>query len=148
MATRKTAQKPVQDTVSETAEKVGKRVEDVLDTMVENQHKLADAAATARDRSRRVTDEYIKSVADAQRDALNLTKEIASHPTEYGKNVEAMLESATQAQARAMEITKLFYREQAEATSEFQKIVAPLFESTKGFGDFTKNFQSFMQKSA
>ncbi len=59
-----------------------------------------------------------------------------------------MLESVTQAQARAMEMTKLFYREQAEATSEFQKVMAPLFESTKGFGDITKNFQSFMQKSA
>ena len=148
MATKKTAETPAQDKVTETAEKVGKQVETVLEKMVENQHKFADAAATARDRSRRVTDEYIKSVADAQRDALNLTKEIASHPTEYGKNIEAMLESATQAQARAMEITKLFYREQAEATTEFQKIVAPLFESTKGFGDFTKNFQQFMQKTA
>jgi len=148
MTTENTAEAQVEDKVTETVEKMGKKVENVLDKLVDNQNRLVEAAATARDRSRRVTDEYVKSVADAQRDALALTKELAAHPTEYGKNMEAMLESATNAQSRAMEITKMFYREQAEATSEFQKIVAPLFESTKGFGDFTKNFQAFMQKTA
>ncbi len=142
------AETPVQDKVTETAEKVGKQVENLVDKLAENQTRFAEAAATARDRSRRVTDEYMNSLAAAQRDALSLAKELAAHPTEFGKNMEAMLDSATQAQARAMEMTKLFYREQAEATSEFQKVMAPLFESTKGFGDLTKNFQSFMQKSA
>jgi hypothetical protein len=134
--------------VTETVEKMGKTVENVLDRLVESQNRLIEAAETARARSRRVTDEYVKSVAEAQRDALELTKRLASQPTAVGKNMEAFLESATAAQARAMEMTKLFYREQAEATSEFQKLVAPLFESTQGFADFTKNIQAFMQKSA
>jgi uncharacterized protein YbjQ (UPF0145 family) len=148
MTTRKTTTTTTKDKVAETAEKVGQTVENVMDKLVESQTRLADAAATARDRSRRVTDEYVKSVADAQRDALALTKELASHPSAHGKNIEAILESVTATQARAMEITKLFYREQADATAEFQKLVAPLFESTKGFADISKNFQTFMQKSA
>jgi hypothetical protein len=148
MTTKKTTQTKAEDKVTETVENVGKTVESVLDKLVENQTRLTEAAETARDRSRRVSDEYIKSLANAQREALELSKQVASHPTAYGKNIEALLESATSAQARAMEMTKLFYREQAEATSEFQKLVAPLFESTKGFADITKNFQSFMQKSA
>jgi predicted phage tail protein len=148
MTTKKTTQTQTEDPVTETAEKVGKTVENVMDKLVESQTRLAEAAATARDRSRRVTDECVKSVADAQRDALELTKELASHPSAHGKNIEAILESATATQARAMEMTKLFYREQAEATAEFQKLIAPLFESTKGFADISKNFQTFLQKSA
>jgi len=145
--TTKTEEK-VEDKVSETVEKVSKTFESVLDKLVESQNRLIEAAETARTRSRHVTDEYVKSMAEAQRDALELTKKLASQPTAYSKNMEAVLESATAAQARAMEMTKLFYREQAEATSEFQKLVAPLFESTKGFADFTKGFDAFMKKSA
>ena len=87
-------------------------------------------------------------MSEAQREALDLTKQLASNPTAYGANIEAMLESATASQARAMEMTKLFYREQADATAEFQKLVTPLFESTKGFADISENLQSFWKKSA
>ena len=45
-------------------------------------------------------------------------------------------------------MTKLFYREQAEATAEFQQLVAPLFESNKGFEMLSKNFRSFLDKTA
>lgn len=148
MTTKNKPETKVEEQVSETVEKVGKTVENVLEKLVENQSRLVDAAATARDRSRRVTDEYVKSVADAQRDALELTKALAAHPTATGENIEAIMEAATAAQARAMEITKLFYREQAEATAELQKLVAPLFESTKGFADLSKNFPSFFRNSA
>lgn len=148
MTTENTTETKVEDKVTETVEKVGKRVENVLNKLVENQTRLAEAAATARDRSRRVTDEYLSAVAEAQREALDLTKQVASNPTAYSTNIEAFLESATANQSRAMEMTKLFYREQADATSEFQKLVAPLFESTKGFADISENFQSFWKKSA
>lgn len=136
------------DKVTEAVEKAGKTIESTLDKLVDSQTRLLEAAETARDRSRRLSDEYLKSVADAQRDVIELTKTIASQPTEMGKNMEAVLESATAAQARAMEITKNFYREQAEATSELQRLVSPLFQPTEGFADLTKNFRSFMQKGA
>lgn len=64
-----------------------------MDKPVENQNRLIDAAVIARDRGRQVTDEYIKSVADAQRDALELTKELTAHPSVTSKNVETILES-------------------------------------------------------
>ena len=148
MTTENTTETKVEDKVTETVEKVGKKVENVLDKLVENQTRLVEAAATARDRSRRVTDEYLRSVSDAQREAIDLTKQVVSNPTAYSTNIEAFLESTTANQSRAMEMTKLFYREQADATSEFQKLFAPLFESTKGFADISKPFQSFWQKSA
>ena len=59
----------VEEQVTETVEKMGKTVENVLDRIVENQTRLAEAAASARDRSRRVSDEYVKSLATAQSDA-------------------------------------------------------------------------------
>lgn len=148
MATQKTTDTKAEGTVNETVAKVGKTVENVMDKLVENQARMADAATTARDRSRRVTDEYLRSLAETQRDALDLTKKLAANPTDYKVNIEAVLESTTATQSRAMEITKLMYREQADATAEFQKLVAPLFESTKGFADISKNFQTFWQKSA
>ncbi len=148
MATKSKTETKVEDAVNETAEKVGKTVENVLDKLVENQARLTEAATTARDRSRRVTDEYLRSLAETQRDVLDLSKKLASNPTAYNSNIEAFLESTTATQSRAMEITKLFYREQADATAEFQKLVAPLFESTKGFADISKNMQAFWPKSA
>ena len=137
-----------EEAVNATVEKVGKTVENVLDKLVENQTRLIEAATTARDRSRRVTDEYLRSLAETQRDMLDLTKKVAANPTAYKSNIEAFLESTTATQSRAMELTKMFYREQADATANFQQPVAPLFESTKGFADISKNFQTFWQKSA
>jgi len=148
MTTKKTTDTKVEDKVTETVEKVGKTMENVMDKLVDSQARLAEATATARDRSRRVTDEYLRSMSEAQREAIELTKQLATNPTAYSSNIEAYLESATATQSRAMEMTKLFYREQADATAEFQKLVAPLFESTQGFADISKNFQSFWKKSA
>jgi hypothetical protein len=138
----------VEEQVTETVEKMGKTVENVLDRIVENQTRLAEAAASARDRSRRVSDEYVKSLATAQSDASKLAKQMAGSPTAYNSNIQALVESTTAAQTRAMEMTKLFYREQAEATAEFQQLVAPLFESNKGFEMLSKNFRSFLDKTA
>jgi hypothetical protein len=148
MVTKKTSDSAAKKPVNEAVQKVGKSVENVMGKLVENQAKLTEAAVVARDRSRRVSDEYLRSLAETQRDVLDLTKKLAANPTAHSSNIEALLESATATQSRAMEITKLFYREQADATAEFQRLVAPLFESTKGFDDITKNFQTLWKKSA
>lgn len=147
MATKNEKTK-VEEQVTESVEKIGKSVENVLDRIVETQTRLAEAAASARDRSRRVSDEYVRSLADAQSCATDVAKQMAAAPTAYNDNIEALLASATASQARAMEMTKLFYREQAEATAEFQKLVAPLFESNKGFEMLSKNFRSMLDKTA
>ena len=148
MATKQATPPKVDDKITESVEKVSKTVENALERLVESQTRLAEAVVIGRDRSRRVSDATVKSIADSQRCALELTRQIASAPTAYTANIEAFLESATAAQARAMDIAKIFYTEQADAASDLQKFVAPLFASSKGFDYLTKGFQAFMPKSA
>ncbi|CAN0431156.1 unnamed protein product, partial [Phaeothamnion confervicola] len=93
-----------------------------------------EALSTARERAARVTDKLVENLLASQRDVLNLGKTLAAQPTEYGKNVEAVLHSLTSAQERALELAKTVYRTNSEIAGEARAAAARALESGKSLG--------------
>lgn len=96
--------------------------------------RFTEAVSSARERTARVTDKLIENLLASQRDALSLGKTFVAQPTEYGKNVEAVLHSLTTAQERALEFAKTVYRANNEVAADARAVAAKAMESSKGLG--------------
>ncbi|MEQ8662372.1 MAG: hypothetical protein RLW62_16270 [Gammaproteobacteria bacterium] len=126
MATKKpaTPDVPKQLTESTTA---------YLERLMEGHETFTAALAATRARNARVADKFFSALIDSQRDAISLGKTLAAEPTAYGKNMEAMMQSMTAAQERALELAKTLYKEQTEATGELRSATEKAFESAREF---------------
>ena len=105
-----------------------------LERLESGQARFAVALGSARERAARVTDKLVENLLASQREALNLGKTLAAQPTEYGKNVEAVLHSLTSAQERALELAKTMYRTNSEIATEARAAAARALESGKTLG--------------
>ena len=105
-----------------------------LERLESGHTRFAEALGTARERTARVTDKLVENLLASQRDALNLGKTLVGQPTEYGKNVEALLHSLTSAQERALEFAKTVYRTNSEIVAEARTAAASALESSKSLG--------------
>ena len=103
-----------------------------IERLEQGHGRYAERFATARARNARIADKFVESMMAGQRDALELTKAVTADPTAYGKNMEAIMQSMSTAQERALDAAKTLYREQAEATAELRTIAEKMFESSKG----------------
>lgn len=104
-----------------------------IERLMKGHETIASAVETARARNARVADKFFAAVLESQRDALQLGKLVASEPTAYAKNLEAMMQSMSTAQERALDVAKTVYREQAEATEELRSVAERAFEGVKAF---------------
>ncbi len=131
MATKKQTTTEIPKQFSESASAYLERLE-------AGHERFAETLSTVRERNARVTDKFVEALIAGQRDALSLGKAFAAEPTAYGKNMEAVMESMSAAQERALDVAKTVYREQAEAGAEFRGMLEKSFESAKVF---TKPFE-------
>lgn len=109
--------------------------------------RFIEAVGTARAGAARVTDKLVENVLTGQRDALLLTKAFVAQPTEYGKNIEAMLQSLTAAQERTLELAKTVYRANSEVAADARAAAARVLESGKGLGKPFENLTSLWTKA-
>ena len=113
-----------------------------LDRLLQTHERFAEAVASTRDRSARVTDKLVETVIAGQRDALTLGKAVVSEPTAHGKNMEAFLHSLTAAQERALELAKVLYRTSSEVTADLRAVATGALASNKALG---QPFEKLMQ---
>ncbi|MEQ8234914.1 MAG: hypothetical protein RLW61_05895 [Gammaproteobacteria bacterium] len=126
MATKKPASPDVPKQITESATAY-------LDRLMKGHETFAAALSATRERNARVADKFFAAFIDSQRDAITLGQTLAAEPTAYGKNMEAMMQSLTAAQERALELAKTLYKEQAEASGEFRSATEQAFESAREF---------------
>lgn len=112
MAKKETTTAKVTDTVKNT-------IEQVIDKVEENQEKVANRVVSARARNSRIVDQYLSNVNAGQKDAIELAKAYAAAPTDYKANLQLVIDNMTKAQERALELGKLVYREQSEASKSY-----------------------------
>jgi adenylosuccinate lyase len=103
---------------------------------------FAAALEATRARNARVADKFFSVLLDSQRDAISLGQTMAAAPTAYGKNMEAVMQSMTAAQERALELAKAVYKEQAEATGELRSATEKALESAREFVPPVEKFTS------
>lgn len=101
----------------------------LLGLVIENQERLAKAFETARERGNKISKMLSEQALQGQRDALELAKLIASHPTDYSENAKAMMEAGEKVQSRTLALAKDLYAEQVEAAESFRKSIENLVDS-------------------
>ncbi len=122
-------------------------VSNYLEALTEGHAKLTAALKEARTRGVRVNDELLDSVLAGQRHAIDLGKRLTLNPTDFAANIKAVLEAATAAQGRALEIAKLMYREQSDVNSELRKMFAQAFDASRDVGENARKLAGFWFKT-
>ncbi|MGE0485614.1 MAG: hypothetical protein AB7Q81_15825 [Gammaproteobacteria bacterium] len=119
-----------------------------IERLLAGHARLTDAMATARARNARVADKFFEVLIAGQRDALELGKTMATEPTAYAKNMEAVMQSMSVAQERALDVAKTVYREQAEASGEMREAAEKAFSSFKTWTPDLEQFGKLWQPAA
>lgn len=109
-----------------------------LEKLAESHERMTAGIAAMRERNQRIADKLVEATVAAQRDAIALSRTIVASPTDYSKNMEAVMDTMSTAQDRTLDVAKTVYREQAEYGSEFRGMFERAFEAGKGF---TKPFE-------
>lgn len=116
---------------------------------IESGHaRFVEAVSTVRERTARVTDKLVENLLADQREALTLAKTFVAQPSEYGKNIEAVLHALAAAQERALEFAKTVYRANNEVAADARAAASRVLESGTGLGKPFENLTSLWMKAA
>ena len=141
MATKKTAQTEIPKEFSESANAY-------LDRLAKGQESMAAAVETVRARNSRIADKFIEALFASQREAIELGKAVMAEPAAYGKNMDAIMQSMSTAQERALDVAKTVYREQAEAAGELREVAEENFAAVKSYTPNMERFTSLWMPAA
>lgn len=121
-----------------------------LDSYFENMskgaEKLAEGFAEARERNTRIMNQFVESVTSGQKDFIELSRTVASQPTDYRTNMQLMLDTMNRRQACALELGKVVYREQADMSSAVNENMGKLFAPMREAGiDWTAPYKKMAE---
>jgi hypothetical protein len=119
---------------SEVVDQVKHSADAYLERLLSSQERFAEAVGTARARTARVSDKFFEVLFANQRDAIALGRAVVAQPAAYGKNMEAIVQSFTSAQERALDLAKTLYREQTDAAAEARALAERALEAGKAMG--------------
>lgn len=106
-------------------------VDSYFETMNKGAEKMAESFAEARERNTRIMNQFVESVTSGQKDFIELGRTVATAPTEYRANMQAMLDTMNRRQACALELGKTVYKEQSEVSSNVTENMGKLFAPLK-----------------
>lgn len=142
MTTAQTPRKSAKDATASAAP-----ITEYLDTLTERHEQLAASFKEGRERASRVSEQVTDALLAGQRDMLVIARQFVSNPTDVSAATKALMEAATAAQERSLNIGKLVYGEQAQVGAELRKFwessmaTPPNFTtSLPKFGNFTNWF--------
>src|SRR5947209_11540948 len=93
---------------------------------------LLDAAKSANDRGYRVSRKLIDEVERGQREAIDLTRRFASSPRDVAGFYSGAVRSVTDAQGRALELTRQFLDEASDRGREDRRPLRKVVEANRG----------------
>jgi hypothetical protein len=134
----KTTEKKTTEKKSETlgaAETIKENVQDsvknsmdsYLNTVASSSDRLAADFGKARERNARIMDSFLQTMENGRKDMLELSRVVASAPTDYKANMQATIETMTRRQECALSFGKTLYREQSEMTGEVSERAKEMF---------------------
>lgn len=102
-------------------------VDSYFDTVESSSDKLAADFGKARERNARIMDSFLQTLENGRKDMLELSRVVASAPTDYKANMQAAMETMTRRQECALAFGKTLYREQSEMTGEVSERAKEMF---------------------
>lgn len=121
-------------------------VDSYFETMNKGAEKMAESFAEARERNTRIMNQFVESVTSGQKDFIELGRTVATQPTDYRANMQAMLDTMNRRQACALELGKTVYKEQSEVSSAVTENMGKLFAPMKNAGyDWTAPYKKMAE---
>ena len=95
--------------------------------MTSSSDRLAADFGKARERNARIMDSFLQTLENGRKDMLELSRVVASAPTDYKANMQATMETMTRRQECALAFGKTLYREQSEMSGEVSERAKEMF---------------------
>ena len=111
-------------------------VQKYFDSLLASYDILVEAVDKANERSLKVTRQFTADVVTGQREAIELGRKLATQPGEYQEFYTALVNSATEAQGRAIAFTQAAYEEAVAASADAREIAQKLAESNRETAKF------------
>lgn len=102
-----------------------------IDMIIENQGRFNEALESARKRGTKIAEMMSEQVIQGQREALELTKRVATNPNAFSENTKALLDAAAESQSRGLDFAKELYNEQVAATESMRESMQTVMESSR-----------------
>jgi hypothetical protein len=96
---------------------------------------VIDAIRAANDRGHRVSAAFIEQAQENQREAVELAKKFIASPLDISGFYSSVVENTTKAQGRALEATRQWFGEMAEAQKETREIVQRVIRANRAAND-------------
>jgi len=135
--TQKTTGKKTESVDS--AETINEKVQDSVknsmdsyfDTVASSSDRLAEDFSKARERNSRIMDSFLQTMENGRKDMLELSRVVASAPTDYQGNMKAAMETMSRRQECALSFGKTLFREQSELNGEVSERAKEMFAPLK-----------------
>jgi len=98
---------------------------------------VIDAVRAANDRGHRVQAAFIEQAQENQREAVELAKKFIAAPLDVSGLYSTVVENTTKAQGRALEATRQWFGELAEAQKETREIFQRVIKANRAANDAT-----------
>jgi len=95
---------------------------------------LLDAAKSANDRGYRVSRQLLDELERGQREAIELTRKVASTPRDVSGLYSATVRSVTDAQGRALDLTRQLLDEVSDGQREGRDVFRRVIEANRSAG--------------
>jgi len=150
---KKTESVSAAETIKENVQNTVKNAtESYFDTLANSSDKIAEDFSKARARNSRIMDSFLQTLENGRKDMLELSRVVASAPTDYKANMQLAMETMNRRQECAIAFGKTLYREQSELTSDVseraKEVFAPLQNANIDWMAPYKNMTNFWATSA
>ena len=109
----------------------------LFDAMNESSDAVVDAVRAANDRGHRFSTAFIEQAQEGQREAVELTRKWIDAPLDFLGLLSSMTETTTKAQGRALDATRQWFGEMAEAQQESRDVIQRMVNANRAVGEAT-----------
>jgi hypothetical protein len=110
-------------------------VDKYFDALTESYDAIIEAIKAGNDRGYRVSNSLLAEAQRGQRESVELGKKFAEDVTDVGGLYRAMMESATKAQGRTLELARQMFDELAESRTEAREVIEKVIKAQRSAGE-------------
>jgi hypothetical protein len=107
------------------------QTEQYFDALLASYDALSRAIEQANERGLGLSRQLLSEVTAAQRQTLDLAKQVAANPADMAAAYSAIMESAVAAQSQALDFTQTAYKEAVAASSEAREALDSLLNASR-----------------
>ncbi len=106
-----------------------------FEALTESYDAIIEAVKAGNERGYRISNNLIQEAQKGQREAVELGRKFADDPTDIGGFYRGLMESATAAQGRALELARQMFDELSESRTESRDVIEKVVKAQRVAGE-------------